>query len=415
MESWRRNLYILLATVFVAQASFTLVTPFMPYFLKSMGLTEDLAVWSGMAYSASSLTGALMSPIWGSIADKYGKRLQILRSGIGIATTYALYPLAKTPLQFVLMRGGTGLLSGFLPAATSLVATNTPEDKMGYALGLFQAVSAAGTISGPLLGGLIVQAAGIPLTFRLSAAVLFLFTILSFVTLREEVGGKSNEVHVLGDIAEAFRNRRLVVVFACLFLVQAAIQVTQPTLVLYIDRLSGGRNTSLLSGLVYSVAGLGTVAGAVFAARQNEKAVMSDKEGAAQKFPPHFGTNEGLFLLGLLGSSACSALQGLWVAIVPLAAFRLLFGAFNGILTVYGNVLAATAVSREFRGRAFGVLNGVLPLGAVAGPMIGGLVGDRLGLGSAFYASSLLFLASGAVLAAFTLVSRPRHGNASAA
>jgi len=117
-----------------------------------MEVSENLATWSGLAYAASSLTSAFMAPIWGSIADKYGNRFQIVRSGVGIAITYALYPVARTPLQFVLLRALTGFMSGYTPAATSLIAANTPEDQLGYALGMLQAANAAGTISGPLLG-----------------------------------------------------------------------------------------------------------------------------------------------------------------------------------------------------------------------------------------------------------------------
>ncbi len=79
----------------------------------------------------------------------------------------------------------------------------------------------------------------------------------------------------------------------------------------------------------------------------------------------------------------------------------MVFGLFNGILTVSGNVLAAQSVSRDFRGRAFGVLNGVLPLGSVTGPIIGGAMGDSLGLGSSFYASGAMFLLSAGIFGAF--------------
>ncbi len=405
METWRRNLYVMLATVFVAQASFTLVVPFMPFLLKSMDVSGNLATWSGLALSASSFTSALMAPIWGAVADKYGKRAQILRSGAGIALTYALYPLAKTPLQFVAMRALTGFLSGFLPAATSLIATNTPEDKMGYSLGLFQAVNAAGTISGPLIGALLVRAVGIPSTFRLSSLLLIVFCTGCFLVIREEVSPNKGRINVLRDIREAFQNKQLVMVFICLFLVQAGIQVTQATLVLYIDRLSAGRDSMVVSGVVTSIVGLGTVIGATYAAKRNSRtaSVENSKRSAAAM------GQESFFLMGLMGSAIFAALQGVWVAIVPLATFRLLFGVFNGLLTVSGNVLAATAVSKEFRGRAFGVMNGVLPMGAVLGPLLGGAAGDSLGLGSAFYVSSAVFLLAAGVLGIYISPRRQRR------
>lgn len=373
--------------VFVGQASFTLVTPFLPYVLKAMQVKENLATWSGLAYSASFLTSAIMAPVWGSVADKYGKKLQILRSGLGIALTYAIYPAAKTPLQFVLLRGLTGFLSGFMPAATSLVATNTPEEHIGYGLGLLQAASAAGTISGPLLGGIFVSLFGIPFTFRLAAMVLFIVTTVSFALLKEQVTGSESRINVIADIASCITNQKLVIILICLFLVQAAIQMTQPTLVLYVDLLSKGRNSTLVSGIVYSIAGIGTVLGTVLAARSN-------KDNHEQVF-------ERLFSAALLGSAIAVGLHGVWLNLVAISFFRLGFGVFSGILTVSGNVLAARAVSREFRGRAFGVLSGVLPLGAVTGPIIGGAIGDSLGLGSSFYGSAGVFLLSAVIFARY--------------
>lgn len=373
--------------IFAAQASFTLVTPFLPYVLKSMNVQANLALWSGLAYSASFLTQAVMAPVWGSLADKYGKRVQILRSGMGIAITYCLYPAARTPLQFVIMRGITGILSGFTPAATSLVATNTPEDKIGYALGLFQATAAAGTISGPLLGGILVSLTGISSTFGLAALVLLAVTVLSFVNLEEEVSSSEREIDVFHDIRQCFSNKRILMVFACLFLVQAGIQVTQPTLVLYVELLSHGRDPTFISGIIYSMAGLGTVLGASLAAKRTD--------GNSRDASPR------MFVAGLLGSSVFVALQGVFLSLVPLSIFRLVFGAFNGVLTVAGNVLAATAVNRDFRGRAFGVLNSVLPMGSVVGPVLGGAVGDSLGFGSTFYASSVVFALSGALFALY--------------
>lgn len=389
LSFWKKNLYVVLAMVFVGQASFTLVTPFLPYVLKSMAVTENLATWSGMAYSASFLTSAIIAPVWGSIADKYGKRLQILRSGVGIALTYAIYPAARTPTQFVLLRGLTGFLSGFIPAATSLVATNTPEEHIGYALGLLQASSAAGTISGPLLGGVLVSLLGIPFTFRLSAMVLFAFTVVSFLLLREQVVPGQDKINVLADIMTSFKNRDLTVVLICLFLVQAAVQMTQPTLVLYVDLLSEGKNSTLISGIVYSIAGAGTVLGATLAARAGRNA-NGQESGVERRF-----------VTGLIGSALTAALHGVWLNLFAISLFRLGFGMFSGILTVAGNVLAARAVPREFRGRAFGVLNGVLPLGAVTGPVIGGAMGDSLGLGSSFYASAGVFLLSALIFSAY--------------
>lgn len=387
---WKRNLYVVLVVAFVGQASFSLVTPFLPYVMKSMDVDANLATWSGMAYAASFLASGIMAPVWGSMADRYGKKPQILRSGLGIAVLYALYPFAKTPLQFVVFRGITGLVSGFMPATTSLVATNTPEEHMGYALGTLQAASAAGTISGPLLGGIMVSGLGIPFTFRLSALVLAIITGLSYALLKEEVITGDRKMSVTADIKACFANRDLLVILGCLFLVQAAIQATQPTLVLYIDGIAAerGQDSALVSGTIYSVAGLGTVVGAALAARISEVPLA----GAG---PRTLGTAQSRwFFASLVGSALAIGVQGEFRSLLTISIFRMLFGLFTGIVTVAGNVLASQAVPRSFRGRAFGVLNGVLPLGSVTGPLLGGTLGDSLGLAYSFYASGVVFIAS---------------------
>lgn len=385
MQHWRRNLYVSLAMVFVSQSCFTLVVPFMPYFLMSMDVSENLAMWSGMASAATFFTASLTSPIWGSLADKYGKRAQILRGGLGFSLMYALYPYARTPLQFVVMRAVSGLFSGLIPAAVSLIASNTPEEDMSYALGTFQAFSAAGTISGPVIGGLLVRVGGIPTTFRLASLGLLLFTIPPCLILREETARSTEKLNVLRDVKACFTNSTLVAAFVCLFLVQCGVQTTQPTLSLYVDRLTGGsKDSALLSGIVYSIAGLGMVAGAGLVGKKGNTA------GA-------MGCTR-LFMIGLLGSAFFSVLQGIWVSLIPLGAFRLLGGAFYGVLTVAGNVLIAASVARDFRGRAFGVQNALSPLGSMAGPILGGFVGDSFGLSSAFFASGLVFLLASGIL-----------------
>lgn len=386
MLYWRRNLYISIVMIFIVMSSFTLVTPFMPFFLKSMDVTDNLATWSGLASGAMFLGSALMAPIWGALADRYGKKKIMLISGLGYASMYFLYPLAKTPLQFVIMRGVTGLLAGLVPAATSFVTSNTPEQHMSYALGLFQAFNAAGSICGPLIGGSLVRMSGVATSFRLASCGMFFVTIIPYLTLREEVTKSSeNRINVMRDIKICFKNPQLVTAFACLFFVQCGIQISQPTLSLYVSEMAGGgQDSALMSGAVFSVAGLGTVIGANLAGRKGN-------------------TGDGisrvrLLLFGLTGAAVFAALQGVWAAILPLVTFRTVFGLFNGVIQVAANVLIATAVSREFRGRAFGVQNAINPIGSMAGPIIGGVVGDAFGLKSSFYASGLALLCAAGVL-----------------
>jgi len=247
---------------------------------------------------------------------------------------------------------------------------------------------------------------GIPFTFKLSAFLLIAMSVVAYMYLKEEVIPGDKKLHILSDIRTCLANKKLLTVLICIFLMQAAIQITQPTLVLYVDKISRdqGKTSSMLSGIVYSFAGLGTVLGSTLMARQDhgfsEKPTLPDsKESTTPGSSPgkkrisirHLSSKEW-FTIGLLGSAISVALQGAWLNIAALSLFRMVFGFFNGMVTVNGNILTAQSVSRDFRSRAFGVLNAVLPLGSVTGPVIGGALGDSLGLGSSFFASSGVFL-----------------------
>jgi DHA1 family multidrug resistance protein-like MFS transporter len=144
---------VLTGGAFVAQAGFSMVVSFLPIYLQQMGTTKDVALWSGLVFAVTSFTYALVAPLWGAVSDRVGKRTMLMRSGIGIAITYLLMAASHTHIQLFLARALMGLLSGFVPAATMLVASNTPEEHLGPALGAIQTAVAIGTISGPLIGG----------------------------------------------------------------------------------------------------------------------------------------------------------------------------------------------------------------------------------------------------------------------
>ncbi len=232
----------------------------------------------------------------------------------------------------------------------------------------------------------MVSGPGIPFTFRLSSLVLATITLVSHVLLKEEVVTENRRIGILSDIKTCFLNKDLAVIFGCLFLVQAAVQATGPTLVLYLDSIARetDRDSALVSGIVYSVAGLGTVLGATLAAN-NAKISGLPRSNDSKKH--RFKAPQDLwFFWDLMGSGAAVAFQGLCTNLLGVSTLGMVFGLFNGIVTVVGNVLATQVVPRDFRGRAFGVLNRVLPLGSVTGPILGGALGDTLGLGSSFYA-----------------------------
>lgn len=373
-DFWRQNTAVLSAGAFIAAAAFSMVAAFLPMFLKDLGLRQGVSLWAGLIFAVTSLTSAIMAPIWGALADRYGKRVMLIRSGTGLAVSYLLMGLAQDHFQLFLLRAIAGILSGFIPASIMLVATNTPEKRLPTALGAIQTASAVGAITGPLIGGGLAQGFGLRGAFLASAVFLLAATIISATMTKERVIKSTDKLSIIGGIREAWSSSSLRRMLTALFLVQAGVMVVQPTLPLFIASMTTA-NVPLITGIVFSIVGVATAIGAPLAGRQVAR------HGA-----------ERVFTRGLWLGAGLAGIQAAAFTVWDLTAMRFLFGFANAAVGISGNVLVATASGHESRGRNFGLLNGMTSLGAVLGPIIGGLIGEHLGLRFSFLASSLLLV-----------------------
>lgn len=373
-RAWRRSLMLVATGVFLAQVAFSLVIPFLPMFLRELGVKDETSLWSGLVYSVTFVAAGAMSPVWGSLADRYGKRPMILRAGVGMGITYIFMALVTDPGQLLLVRLANGLVSGFIPAAIMLVASACPEEQLALSLGVLQAIGAAGGITGPLLGGILADAVGIRTSMLVAAVMLVAAAGFPLWGVREERISRQRPSTIGAGLRESLTRPSLRILFPVLGLAQAAVLVTQPVLPLWIERLVPHR-PEVVTGAVFSVVGIATVVGSPLVVRLVRLQ----------------------YRVLLLGSLLVSALFGVLQALPrdpwSLAVLRFFFGLGNAGITVAGNTLVARSVDRDARGRAFGVLNSFIYLGSMLGPLVGGAVGQVLGLDASFYSGGVLLAA----------------------
>lgn len=374
MEQWRKNLYVLWVGTFIAGMSFSIVSPFLPMLLKQVGVVENLEIWSGIAFSASFVISSIMSPVWGALADKYGRKVMIIRSGIGIATCYFGLAFAVAPWQVVALRMLNGFLSGFIPSATALVATNTPEERLGSSLGLIQTGSAFGNIMGPLFGGVVSHYVGIQQTLLIGGLILFAATAVVIFGVKEIRKPNPNiKTNVLGDLRTATSNHILLTMLCTVMLFQSAVMIIQPVLPIYIEQMLAGKDASLVTGVLFSLVGVATVIAAPLWGKRGEKRGF-----------------RRVLLTGLLGASLLSIPHAFTNNIVVLGVLRFLFGLFLASLMPSSNALIAKSVPGDFRGRAFGISTSFSQMGAVLGPLVGGFIGSHWGIKPVFVVTGIM-------------------------
>lgn len=163
LNGWILNLRILWVGEFLATAGLTVMVPFLPFYMEELGASSQSAnqFWSGLTLAAPAFTLGLASPLWGRLGDRWGRKWMVVRALFGLAVSMVLMSVATTPIQFLLCRLFQGACGGVLEAAGAFAGAEAPAEVRGRALGNLQSATAAGSLTGPLVGGLITDLWGL--------------------------------------------------------------------------------------------------------------------------------------------------------------------------------------------------------------------------------------------------------------
>jgi DHA1 family multidrug resistance protein-like MFS transporter len=152
---WRRNLLVLPPANLLCGLGFSLSWPFVPLMVRGLGVRENLETWVGHMLLVFYLVSFFVNPLWGGIADHYGRKLMILRAMLGMGCAMMLVPFASTPLWFAATFMLIAVFNGFTPAGVALLVANTPPARIGRAVSLAQTGGLVGQALGPAVGAVL--------------------------------------------------------------------------------------------------------------------------------------------------------------------------------------------------------------------------------------------------------------------
>jgi MFS family permease len=358
--------------------AFTISIPFLPIFLHSeLGINSGLEAWSGITFGVTFLSSALISPYWGSLADKYGRKPMLIRSGFSLSALYFVTFFVHDPYVFLIVRIFQGLLSGYIPAAIALIATNTPEKQVGYALGVISTAGAAGSVIGPLIGGFVSHLAGNREAFLVSGCVVLIAAFIGIFGAKEMNFNRSAvRSGVLDDLKSATLNRPFMILLGVTMLVAASVMILEPLLTIYVLQLGGSQsNAALNSGIIFSAVGIATVIAAPLWGKLGQKISYSKT-----------------LYIGLLGGGIGSLLQLVTHHLVGFGILRFSYGLFFAAVYPALSALIVKYTDPSFRGRAFSLNQSATQLGTMGGPIIGGFLGGWIGIPLVFAINGLLLV-----------------------
>ena len=360
---------------------FSFVTPFMPLFIQELGAftTQQAAFWAGMATSATGIAMFFSAPLWGIVADRWGRKPMVLRAMFGAGVVLALVGLAPNIYYVVALRFTQGLLSGTVAAASALVAASTPRNKMPFAMGLLMVAVFGGQSFGPLAGGFIADSVGYKAAFFITGGLLFSggLIVLFFVKEKFERPAKGQSAS-LSSLLRLAKSREMLPLLLALCALHAGPQMITPILSLFIRELDPEGMAATASGLAFCFMGVVAAISAVIAGRLGEHITLKK-----------------ILVISCLGTGLL-CLPPMWAqTVTQLIIFIALTGLFAGGLMTSSNALIGLSVPRSQQGIAYGVAQSAHSLGNGLGPLIGGSLAPLMGLRPVFGVAGGLFMLIG--------------------
>ena len=382
---WQRTMWAMVGVQFIMTMSFTILSPIMPLFLPQLGVhgARSIDFWAGILNGTTSFVAAFVSPLWGRVADQKGRKLMLLRSSFAIGVFTALMGVSQNVWQFFGARALMGAFAGFSASAIALVASQVPENRLGYALGWLSTGQLVGGLVGPVLGGSLADLTGsYRIPFYCTSAICltamglaWMFVYERFTPPKQDRRGKS----MFSSLRLLTPSSGLLSLFFVLLMAQFGVRTVQPVVTLYVQQLVTGNqaNVATLAGVAFSVTGVADLLASPFLGKR------SDQIGYRR-----------VLLICLFGAALASIpqafAQNFWVFVIE----RFGVGCFIGGILPTANALVGRLAPREQRGTVYGLTASATFLGNSLGPVTGGAVAALLGLRWVFLVTAAMLLAN---------------------
>ena len=261
--NWKSNLFVIWLSQFLAMVGFGCCMPFIPLLLKENLHIDDpnlRGVYTNIYYLASMVSLCIATSVWGMLADRFGRKLMLLRASYAAALFYPLLAFAPNFWVLASIRFVCSFFSGTVnPAQTLLIAT-TPKEKHGFVLGVLSTGTNSGNMLGYLLGAEIVERFGYTQAFLTCGAIYLTSAVLVHIFARDDFNVKlakkqrSESKYKFKDVATP-AVIWILILFLCF---GVSNRLLQPNMALLVEEVIGGiKGAARYTGIVSAAASIG--------------------------------------------------------------------------------------------------------------------------------------------------------------
>lgn len=282
MGNWRRNLIAMWLSQFLVNIGFFGAFPFIPLFLRDQFGIIDAAqrgFYMSRFYFFGTLAYALFTPLWGILGDRFGIKMMLYRGSFITAFLYPLMAFAPNVETLIALRFLTGALSGTTITSQMLIVKTTPNDRQGFALGVLGTAIWGGTMTGDVVGGLVVHYFGYTAAFMLCGLLFFISGLFVIAARDSEKFRRAATAarpgqfkkHIATFVPRQLRKLRggfppgipamLAIFLVCGF----SMRICYPYTTLMVERTGGVERAAYWTGIISGfTAGCSTVSGVFF-------------------------------------------------------------------------------------------------------------------------------------------------------
>ncbi len=396
---WQRTLWIMFFAQICTAMGFSIVFPFLPLYVEELGTNTNISLqfWAGMVFSGQAIAMTITAPIWGAVADRYGRKLMVERAMFGGGILLVFMAFANSAEELTFLRVLQGLVTGVVAAASALVAAETPRNRMGYAMGVLQLALWTGVAIGPLIGGVLADAYGFRVPHLITGALLFSAGVVVHLGIKENFSSEQRQANKQRGFVTEWRHilsmPGVVPTYSIRFMSGMCRSMLIPVLPLYVAMLvaDAASGFSLVPApflhISTALVGVSTLTGLVVGSESAASTVSGVYFG---RMGDRIGHRLVIMICGVIG----------FVFFLPQAfvtnVWQLLLLTFLGGFAVGGLVAAPSALLARYtepgeEGAVYGIDNSVVAAARAIAPLLGSGLAAFYGLRAPFLAAALLF------------------------
>lgn len=400
---WKRNVFVLWFGVFMTGIALSEVMPFLALYIDTLGdfSKNELTFYSGAVFAITFLVTAIVSPFWGKLADRKGRKLMMLRAALGMAIVLFLMGYVSNVWELFALRALQGAMGGFVSNSNALIATQTPKEHAGHALGILVTGMTAGNLLGPLFGGTLASLVSYRMSFHITGVILFLVFLLTLFLVKEELVKISPRTAraSTAQLWQAVPNKQLILgLFITTMLVQTVNTSINPIVSLFVRELThNASNTTFIAGVVAAMPGIATV----IAAPQFGK--IGDRVGT-----------DRMIKIGFMIAVVAFVPTAFVTSIFMLMVFRFIVGISDATMLPAVQTMLTKNSPMAMTSRIFSYNQSFQAVGSVMGPMFGALIASMFDYRGIFIFSALLIVLN-AILFNFNVKSLKKDESATKA